>query len=250
MESSSLRVLIVSDVHYDGVIYRGVDTSEAWKWLLRLVRTIKPDLLLGCGDLGRIVNVADLEKVARRTMFLTIYGNHDRVGALKSARNILGELKGKRILMEDGKVYEIKGLTVAGINGVVVTKTDPWAPRPKSKREFIDSAKRIQKESKGKRLDVLLLHETPYYPELISGIRENVGSLAAREVIEMVRPRVAIGGHAHLEPQLVKREDTVLIHLDSSQLRRSYLTLEIMNNGIKITLYEDGEIIESTQLKR
>ena len=42
-------------------------------------------------------------------MFLTIYGNHDQVSVLGSVGNLVGELKGKPILMEDGKVYDVGG---------------------------------------------------------------------------------------------------------------------------------------------
>ena len=131
----------------------------------------------------------------------------------------------------------------------MVAKTDPWAPRPKSEKEYVDAASRILEELKGKRLDILLLHETPYYPELVPGLRENVGSLAARKVVEMIRPRVAIGGHAHLEPRVARLNDTLIVHLDSSQLKRSYLILET-NDNIKITLYKDRKVIESMCLRR
>ena len=48
--------MIVSDLHYDKRIYRGVYESKAWEWLLNIVNYHKPNLLISLGDWGEAVN--------------------------------------------------------------------------------------------------------------------------------------------------------------------------------------------------
>jgi len=34
-----MRILIISDLHYDRRIFQGIDESKAWRWLLDIVIT-------------------------------------------------------------------------------------------------------------------------------------------------------------------------------------------------------------------
>ena len=45
-----MRVMIISDLHYDKRVFKGVDESRAGGWLLGIVDYHKPDLLVSLGD--------------------------------------------------------------------------------------------------------------------------------------------------------------------------------------------------------
>jgi hypothetical protein len=51
-----MKVLVISDLHYEKIFYHGVDESKAWGWPLSIVDYHEPDILLGGGDWGNAVN--------------------------------------------------------------------------------------------------------------------------------------------------------------------------------------------------
>jgi len=51
-----MRVLIISDLHYEYKIHKGIDESKAWDWLLPIIDYHKPDLLLSGDDWGSAIN--------------------------------------------------------------------------------------------------------------------------------------------------------------------------------------------------
>jgi len=51
-----MKIMVISDLHYDKRIFKGVDESKAWSWLVEVVDYHKPDLLLSCGDWGSAIN--------------------------------------------------------------------------------------------------------------------------------------------------------------------------------------------------
>ena len=67
-----MKVLVVSDIHYDKRIFRGVDESKAWTWLLTIVDHHKPDLLLSCGDWGTAISEAEFYVLLGKTVVLTL----------------------------------------------------------------------------------------------------------------------------------------------------------------------------------
>ena len=97
-----MKVLVISDLHYERRVYRGFDESRAWEWLLGIAEYHGPSLLLGCGDWGSAVNEREFYTLLRRVLVLTIYGNHENMDVLARMYNVRG-YEYLPVLMEDGR---------------------------------------------------------------------------------------------------------------------------------------------------
>ncbi|RLG77592.1 MAG: metallophosphoesterase, partial [Thermoprotei archaeon] len=188
-----MKVLVISDLHYNKRIFRGIDESRAWSWLLDIISYHEPDLLLSCGDWGEAIDEAKFYELLRTTIILSIYGNHENMNILTKMYNIKAGIY-LPVLMEDGRVYGICGLRVAGINGIIAKKrkTKKGVPR-KTPEEFLEAAEKL----KNKNVDVLLVHETPYLPELFPFMAKDFRSLTTLEAIRIVKPKLVVNGHMH-----------------------------------------------------
>jgi len=69
----------------------------------------KPNLLLSYGDWGSAINPEELYELLKKTIILTIYGNHENTNVLTKLYNVKSE-NYMPILME------------AGINGIIAKK--------------------------------------------------------------------------------------------------------------------------------
>ncbi len=98
------KVLIISDLHYERMVFRGVDESKAFEWLLSIVATHKPKILLSTGDWGRALTPADMHVLNSMTKVLTIYGNHENMQALLATHVDSSLLKREYIVVDDGIV--------------------------------------------------------------------------------------------------------------------------------------------------
>ena|GEM_PF-1428829 len=63
----------------------------------------------------------------------------------------------------------------------------------KTPEGFLEIAKRIV----GGRVDVLLIHETPYLPSLFPFMEERLGPNTALKAVEIIRPWLIMNGHMH-----------------------------------------------------
>ncbi len=50
-----MKVMVISDLHYDRRVYKGVDESRAWDWLLSVIDNHRPDLLISLGDWAKLL---------------------------------------------------------------------------------------------------------------------------------------------------------------------------------------------------
>ncbi|MHA1507016.1 MAG: metallophosphoesterase family protein, partial [Candidatus Asgardarchaeia archaeon] len=135
---NGMKVLIISDLHYDNRIFRGVDESKAWSWLLSIVNYHNPDMLLSCGDWGSAINPTEFYELLKKTIVLSIYGNHENMEVLTKLYNIKSD-KYLPVLMEDGRIYEFCSLKIAGISGIISTKRKSRKGVPRKRPdEFIE----------------------------------------------------------------------------------------------------------------
>ena len=236
----TIKVMVISDLHYDKRIYKGVDQSRAWEWLISIVDYHKPDLLLSCGDWGSAVNLEEFYELLRKTIVLTIYGNHENMNELINLRNVKSSLP---VLMEDGRIYEVNNLKIAGINGIISKKrrTKKGVPR-RTVEEYLE----VARELKGENIDILLIHETPYLPQLFPFMAKDFRSLTILEAIRIVKPRLVINGHMHSGCYKVANLPwgTKYIYISSDQKERCYLVLNTMNDNILIEVWKDFEVAE------
>lgn len=234
-----MRVMVVSDIHYEKQWYRGYDESKAWSWLISIVDYHKPDLLLGGGDWGSAVNEREFYGLLERVVVLTIYGNHENMGVLARLHNVKSDAY-LPVLMEDGRVYDFDGLKVAGISGVISKKRKikKGVPR-RTPEEFLESARRLQ----GKSVDILLIHETPYLPHLFPFMQKDFKSETALEAVRVIRPHIVINGHMHYGgyKSAVFPWGSRYLYIDSSQQNRYYLILYKRNEDIEVEVWRDYE---------
>jgi len=151
----------------------------------------KPDVLLSCGEWGSAINPEEFYELLRKTVVLTIYGNRENMSVLTSIYNVKSNSY-LPVLMEDGRVYEIGGLKIAGISGIIAKKRKmkKGVPR-KTSEDFIAVAEKL----KGKEVDILLMHETPYLKELFPHIAYTINSKTAYEFVKKVKPKIVFNGH-------------------------------------------------------
>ena len=242
-----VRVLAVSDVHYEFKVYRGVDESVAWEWLLRIVDSHKPNLLVSAGDWGEALNPRDLERLLDRTVVLTIYGNHDPLEVLAGARNKLARLP---VLLGDGSPIIYQGLWIGGVNGITSLSGRPKRGIPRKRpEEFLEAAKKLIMPEE--RLDILLIHEVPALKHLYPRLRVGRGQLAALEALRAVKPRVVVNGHLDWSCYTLHTlewggVETLYLRVDSSQLHKCYAVLDF-GEGV-VTVYRDLEVLEEAPI--
>ena len=187
-----MRLLVVSDVHCE----EGPNNVKRYK---DIIERVKPDVVLGLGDWGECstYDFMDGQKI------VTIYGNHDNVNELK-----------RKTLLLDGTAVNIGGLMIGGVSGIVSLKGTPTksgTPRKKPE-EFIEKARSLRG------VDVLLLHEAPYMPEVFGRMWRSVGPLTALSATELIKPKVLVVGHLHLAPALHALYKGIhVFHVDTSK---------------------------------
>ena len=235
-----MRVLIISDLHYDHKICKSVDESKAWSWLMSIVDHHKPDLLLSCGDWGTAITHEKFYDLLGKCVVLTIYGNHENVNVLKSLYNVKTN-EHLPVLMKDGEIYEFDGLKIAGINGIISErkKSRKGVPR-KRPEEYL----KVGNTLANKNIDILLIHEVPYLPSIFDNVRDSISSQIALKTIKLIKPRVVINGHMHVGFKYYKFNfNTRYVNIDSSQASKYYVMIKV-NSQMKIEVWRDYEIKE------
>ena len=116
-----MKIAIISDLHYEKRVFRGIDESKTWSWLMEVIDYHRPDLLLSCGDWGSMINPEEFYKLLRKTIVLSIYGNHENLELLRALYNV-NSSKYLPVLMKNSKIYEFGGLRISGISGIIAKK--------------------------------------------------------------------------------------------------------------------------------
>jgi len=231
-----MKVLVISDLHYELGEHRGVDQSVAWDWLLEIVELQGPDLLLSCGDWGSAVTLEGFSELTDRVEVYTIYGNHENLKVLELARN----RNGKPILLNDCRVVEVGGLRIGGINGIISLsrRSKGGVPR-KRPEEFLPAARCL----KYKGVDILLVHEVVPLAEYSQLITPREYLRVVLEAVEIVSPRVVFNGHLHATPYTVSKvRQTLYVRVDSSQKSRHYAVLYPEEGSVEIWIDSEKKV--------
>ena len=100
------------------------------------------------------------------------------------------------ILLDNSEVREIDGLRFGGINGIVALRRGKREGVPRKwPVEFITIAKRLN----GK-IDVLILHDSPWLEEYTDKIVRNERTTAVGIVVYEAKPKATLCGHLHISP--------------------------------------------------
>lgn len=226
-----MKILLVSDIHKSYRFYKQIDETIAIDWLLYIIDKEKPDVLISAGDWDEGVTEEDFYEIERRVKLFTVYGNHENFPIIKPRA------------MVDGKIYEIGGLAIAGINGLI--GEGKIFNIPPDKAENI--ARKIKRKLNNKRLDILIAHQPPYLPEVYPDMREDEGSVLMYKIMEELRPRIFFNGHMTGGPySYYELSFTKYLRVDSSQVYKCYAILDIETK--EITIYRDDEKLMTFKL--
>ena len=239
-----MKIMVISDLHYDKRIFKDVDESRAWKWLLGIVDYHKPDLLISLGDWGEAINSEEFYELLKRVRVWSIYGNHENLEVLMRMNNILTD-RYEPILLDDGEVREFGGLRFGGINGIIALRRRERKDVPRKRpEEFITIAKKLS----GK-IDILLLHDSPWLEEYKGRIARDERTVAVSVAVYQARPKMVFCGHLHLSPYTVHRFEygTLYIRIDTSQKHRCYVAF--YPNIMRIEIWRDTEISRILEVK-
>ena len=237
--------MVISDLHYEKQVYKGVDESRAWEWLLSIVDYHKPDLLISLGDWGEAVSEHEFYLLSRRVRVWSVYGNHENLEVLARMYNVLAEGY-EPVLMGDGEVRVFGGLRFGAINGIVALRRRERKGVPrKNPEEFVEIARSLRG-----RVDVLLLHDSPKLPlEEYKFIADDERTRAVERAIHEAMPRIVFCGHLHVSPYTVYQypSGTLYVRVDSSQSSRHYVTLRL-GGETKLEIWRDWELVEERTL--
>ncbi len=198
-----ITVLFVSDLHYRPDAPKG-DPAAAlgFQKLMEIVRSERPDLIVGAGDWDLGFDKEAFEELAEVAYVLTIYGNHENREGIYSARNV----DGRPILLPEGEVVEFEGLRLAGISGNLGSGKR-W--HHKTPEEFEAEAAEISEEE----VDVLITHEPP--SEVPFTPDNPYGKRVVMRSVRMVRPKLHVSGHVEYPTQVVSYEGIKFLHVSS-----------------------------------
>lgn len=180
------RVLAVSDEVVDALWHPSV-------------QSIRPDLLVGAGDLP--FDYLDYLQSTLNVPLVYVPGNHDAdLSGLRQGRNGMVLQAGMPTSRSapggdnaDGRLVESAGLRIAGLGGCVRYND---GPNQYSQRQYRWRARRLAWLARRTRVDILLTHAPPAR----LGDRDDPphrGIEALYGLAERLRPRLLIHGHIH-----------------------------------------------------
>ncbi len=218
-----MKFLLVSDIHKSLGYHRGHNEMIAVEWFLSIIDYIKPNAVICAGDWGEYMTIEDFNAITSKVTLITVYGNHENFPVIKM------------FALQDGKVIEIGGLKIAGINGLLGKKGREYEINPNRLTRIIKKIK-----DSVEKLDVFVTHQPPYIPEVYPMMRDDGYGRIMREAIEDLKPKLFLNGHmtdgcyTYYEFPF----GTKYLRLDSSQSFRCYGILD--SESGEIIIYEDG----------
>ncbi len=231
-----MKILVVSDIHYELGAHHGVDESGAYEWLLKTVRRTKSESLIGLGDWGNAWTMSQWFELTKHIKVFAIYGNHDNIPLLKGIVNA----DSKKALMEDGGIRVIKGIRFGFINGIVseTKRMKEGVPR-KTGKEYLRAGSLLSG------VDVLCTHESPFVPEYGGRLHSSPGTEAVGTIIELVKPKLALSGHLSGPYTLSQIGGTVCLRVDSSPSEKHSAILKLPDWVLEVH-NDRGLVLEKT----
>lgn len=185
----------------------------------------KPELLICVGDWGDLgqIDLSDYLAILEIVTVYSVYGNHDDLELLKTLKN----LDGSPVLLPHGEVFEVKGITIAGINGI-------WAKSHKKPYYITDEeVLAIARNLAGKGVTVLVTHGCPIGLADETPKGTHGGQKCFLDAFKIVNPKVHLCGHLH-KPQLRKlKSGQIVLNVGTTSLG-DYALLDISPERVTI----------------
>lgn len=226
-----MKIMTVSDLHHELGSHHGVYEGEAQSWLLKVLNYHKPTALISCGDNGHAWTPESIKAITDLVPFHTIYGNHDNIQMLQTARNA----DGTHSLTKDGERRTIDGLEFGFINGIIAggKKIKDGVPR-QTVEEYLHAATKLVG------VDVLVTHMSPR--ELASRpIHEGPDIDVMQMVLDTIGPRLLLSGHLSGPYKLAEIGPVTGVRIDSSPSEKHYAI--ITHKGTSVEIFNDYEIV-------
>jgi len=192
-----MRLLVVSDLHGE------------LKPAHRACTIVRPDVVLSCGDWGDPEQVAeaDLAPFLNRTPVYTTFGNHDPIDLLSRLHNA----DGSAVLLPQGEVLVVGGLTLAAIGGI-------WA-KSHAKSFYVTDADVAAAATAIKAsgpVDVLVTHGCPIGLADLTPSGRHGGQRCFLEAFKTIEPRVHLCGHLHVPQERFLKDGRQVINVGTS----------------------------------
>jgi Icc-related predicted phosphoesterase len=234
-----MKVIVVSDLHFEKGFHRGVWEGDSASWLLRLVEDLKPDALVGLGDHGHAWIPELWNELVSDTLKLNlIYGNHDNVELLKTVRNS----DGGRAWAKDGETRLIGGVRFGFINGIVAydgeKRVKDGVPR-QTPEDYLQAARQLEG------VDVLCTHEAPRAAAYRGHVHNSLGTETVEKAVEIVNPSLLLCGHLSGPYALGSLGRSVVVRVDSSPSDQHYAMLN--TDKRTVTIFHNREAVASTR---
>jgi uncharacterized protein len=192
-----MRILIVSDLHGD------LSAAD------RAIASLRPDLLLSCGDWGDADQVAEpgLAALLEAVPIYTTFGNHDPLALLRRLRN----RDGSAVLLEQGRVHKYGGLRLAAIGGI-------WA-KSHAKPHYVtdaDVAAAAAQIALSGSVDILITHACPIGLADLTPKGRHGGQRCFLDAFKVISPRLHLCGHLHLSQERVMKDGRKVINVGAT----------------------------------
>ncbi len=189
-----MKLLAISDLHGDFAVARSA------------AGTVRPDLLLCCGDWGDPgeARAADLAPFLDLCPVVTTFGNHDPLDLLARLRND----DGTPVLLGQGEVREFRGLRLAAIGGI-------WARSHRLAWYVTDDdvAGWAEEIAAQQPIDILLTHGCPAGLADLTPSGRHGGQRCFLEATKRIAPRIHLCGHLHLAQERVFKDGRKVINV-------------------------------------
>ncbi|MDG6989655.1 MAG: metallophosphoesterase [Nitrososphaerota archaeon] len=231
-----MKILVVSDVHFELGSHHGTYEGGAYDWLLRTVKLVQPTALIGLGDYGHAWTAEQWETLASLVPLHLVYGNHENMEELVAVKNT----DGRNALIDDGGNRMVDGLKIGAINGIVSRKTKIKDGTPRqTPEEYLRHAPWLAG------VDVLATHMAPR--EMASGfIHENDDLVVMDEVLKVVKPKLFLCGHLGGPYKIATIGGTVGVRVDSSPAEQHYAV--ITGDESKVNVYHNHDLVDSVSI--
>ena len=239
-----MKILFVSDLHYENDYHNGTWEGDAKEWLIKIIKRHEPTTLIGAGDWGHAWTTTDWGDITNLVETHAIYGNHDNMQTLKTAINS-DKSKYKRVLAKDGENRTIEGLSFGFINGIIAKteKIKDGVPRQLA-TQYLNFAEQISGS------DFMVSHMAPREMAWdISRIREAEDLVVMKQAIDITHPKVLLCGHLggpYTMVPNISKYGTFGIRVDSSPRERHYAL--ITHKGTSVEIWKDWEKVDEASI--